>query len=67
LIEAKIINATAYDLMRQLNISHVYVGSRVGGAVLGKYKWNSTIFLQNHAFSLVKNVGDAYLFAFQTP
>jgi hypothetical protein len=62
LIEAKIMNATVYDLMRQLKVTHVYVGSRVGGIGYGWHKWNSTIFLGSDGFSLIKRIGDASLF-----
>lgn len=53
------LNTTAYGLMQELNISHVFVGS---SALFGHYPWDPMLFLGNPNFKLLKNVGEAYLF-----
>ncbi len=62
LIQNNVLNETAYDLMFNLSISHVYVGSDAAYWWFERYKWNPTLFLGNPNFRLVKNFGNSYLF-----
>jgi len=64
LLENSNLNATTYSLMKQLNITHVFIASHTSIFEMYKHKWNSQPFLQNPNFDLVKKVGNAYLFAF---
>jgi hypothetical protein len=59
-----ILNETSYDLMLDLSISHVFVGSDAAYWWFERNKWNPMLFLGNPNFKLVKNFGDAYLFQF---
>jgi len=59
-----VLNQTAYELMQNLSISHVYVGSNAAYWWFEQRKLNSLLFLGNPNFNLVKNFGTAYLFAF---
>jgi len=65
LIEDRNLNATVCELMEKFNITHVYVGSHVTAVDKWRHKWNPAIFLQNPNFKLVKQVGNAWLFAFE--
>jgi hypothetical protein len=59
-----ILNETAYTLMLNLSISHVFVGSDAAYWWFERQKWNPMLFLGNPNFKLVKDFGDAYLFQF---
>jgi hypothetical protein len=59
-----VLNQTAYELMQNLSISHVYVGSNAAYWWFEQRKLNPLLFLGNPNFNLVKNFGTAYLFAF---
>ncbi|MEM3751967.1 MAG: hypothetical protein QXM65_03275 [Candidatus Bathyarchaeia archaeon] len=61
LIENRTMNTTAYDLMRDLGVSHVFVGAQVAYCE-GYSIWAPELFLGNPNFKLVKNFGRAYLF-----
>lgn len=61
LIENRAINITAYELMRDLGVSHVFVGAQVAYCE-GYSIWTPELFLGNPNFKLVKNFGRAYLF-----
>jgi len=59
-----VLNETTYDLMLNLSISHVFVGSDAAYWWFERQKWNPLLFLGNPNFKLVKNFGQAYLFQF---
>jgi hypothetical protein len=59
-----VLNETTYDLMLNLSISHVFVGSDAAYWWFQRQKWNPMLFLGNPNFKLVKNFGQAYLFQF---
>ncbi len=61
LLENKTLNAQAYQLMRNLNVSYIFVGSNVV-AEPPTIKWEFSLFLGNPNFEVVKNIDDAYLF-----
>jgi hypothetical protein len=61
LLENKTLNAQAYQIMRNLNVSYIFVGSNVV-AEPPTLKWEPTLFLGNPNFEVVKNFGDSYLF-----
>ena len=48
-----------YDLLRGLNITHVFVGSTISP---GHARWDPQLFLGNPNFRTVRNIGNAYLF-----
>jgi len=52
----------AYDAMKQLNITHVYVGAEYSYQWEKNRKWDPLVFLSNPSFDLVKKTGNAYLF-----
>jgi len=58
-IDSHNLDITTYDLMRQSNISHVFIGS---SAIFNHYPWDPMLFLGNPNFKLLKNIGDTYLF-----
>lgn len=64
LLENRNINATACNLIKHLNITHVFIGCYTSIFEMYKHKWNPQPFLQNPNFDLVNKVGNAYLFAF---
>ncbi|MFX1564109.1 MAG: DUF6541 family protein, partial [Promethearchaeota archaeon] len=64
LLEDKNLNATTFNLMKHLNITHVFVGCHTSIFDMYKHKWDPQLFLQNPNFDLVRKVGNAYLFAF---
>ncbi|MEM3730830.1 MAG: DUF6541 family protein [Candidatus Bathyarchaeia archaeon] len=57
-----VVNATAYDLMRKFNVTHVYVGYDAAYWWFERHKWDQLLFLGNPNFKLVKNFAGAYLF-----
>ncbi len=59
-----IMNGTVYELMQNLSVSHVFVGSDAAYWWFEKQKWNPLLFLGNPNFNMVKNFGNAYLFEF---
>lgn len=63
LLENGNLNATTCNLMKHLNITHVFVGRYTSIFERYKHKWDPQPFLQNPNFDLVKKVGDAHLFA----
>ena len=63
-LDSNVLNVTSYDLMQNLSISHVYVGSNGAYWLFKKYKWDPLLFLGNPNFKLVENIGVAYLFQF---
>jgi hypothetical protein len=62
LLEENVLNETVYDLLGNLSVSHIYVGSDGAYWWFKKHKWNPTLFLGNPNFELVKKFGNAYLF-----
>ena len=64
LTNENVMNETAYDLMGNLSITDVYVGSNAAYWWFQKQEWNPLLFLGNPNFRLVKNFGNAYLFQF---
>lgn len=66
LLENGTLNTTVCDLMKHLNITHVFVGCYTSIFEMYKHKWDPQLFLQNPDFDLVRKVGDAYLFAFSS-
>jgi len=63
LLENGNLNATTCDLMKHLNITHVFVGCYTSIFEMYKHKWDPQPFLQNPNFNLVRKVGNAYLLA----
>jgi hypothetical protein len=59
-----VLNETTYDLMLNLSISHVFVGSDAAYWWFERQKWDPLLFLGNPNFKLVKSFGQAYLFQF---
>ncbi len=59
-----VLNETTYDLMLNLSISHVFVGSDAAYWWFQRQKWNPMLFLGNPNFKVVKHFGQAYLFQF---
>ena len=51
-----------YDAMKQLDITHVYVGADYSYKWEKNRKWDPLVFLSNPNFDLIKKVGAAYLF-----
>lgn len=64
LLEKGNFNVTTCNLMKHLNITHVFIGCHTSIFEMYKHKWNPQPFLQNPNFDLVRKVGNAYLFAF---
>jgi hypothetical protein len=64
MLENNVLNTTAFDLMKQFNITHIYVGAGVSSWDDWIHWWNPKLFLGNPNFNLVKNFGEAYLFNF---
>lgn len=64
-LEKNSLNITTLNLMKDLNITNVYVGSGVSPWDRWIHKWNPKLFLGNPNFRLVKNFDDAYLFEFK--
>ena len=62
------LNHTTFDLMNNLNITHIFVGSTAlshdGVRDLGNQRWNPILFLGNPNFNLVQKVNNSYLFAY---
>lgn len=62
------LNATAYNLIKHFNVSHIFIGSQaiytLGLTFLGRCRWDSQLLLTNPNFKLAKNIGNAYLFTF---
>jgi hypothetical protein len=56
------LNVVAYNIMKNFNITHVYVGSAATQYWLEDYRWSPQLFLGNPNFELVKKVSDTYLF-----
>jgi hypothetical protein len=63
MLEDNLLNITAFDLMKQFNITHIYVGAGVSSWDDSIHRWSARLFLGNPNFNLVKNFGDAYLFS----
>ncbi len=63
LLENGNLNATTCDLMKHLNITHVFVGCYTSIFEMYKHKWDPQPFLQNPNFDLVRKVGNAYFLA----
>jgi len=63
------LDITTCNLIRHFNVSHVFVGSQAVH-ILGPQtfiessRWNPRLLLGNPNFELIKNIGNAYLFAF---
>ena len=64
LIRNNILNATSYIFIKNLNITHVYVGSDATYWWIHDYKWKPQLFLGNPNFPLMERIGNAYLFNF---
>jgi len=56
------LNATTYQLMKDWNITHVYVGENVAYSNNTFPWWNPQLFIGNPNFKLVKNFSNSYLF-----
>jgi len=61
LLENKTLNTQAYQIMRNLNVSYIFVSSNVV-AEPPTLKWEPALFLGNPNFEVVKNFDDSYLF-----
>jgi len=67
LLSNGILNQTVYQYLLDLNITHIYVGTKNSGLThegFNKTKWDPYLFLGNPNFYLVKRCGNAYLFGF---
>jgi hypothetical protein len=64
MLENNSLSVRTMDLMRDFNITNIYVGSGVSAFDNSKHQWNPELFLGNPNFKLVKNFGNAYLFQF---
>jgi len=64
MLEEGSLNATTCNLMKQFNITHVFIGCYTSIFEMYKHKWSPQPFLQSPNFNLVKKVGNAYLFSF---
>jgi hypothetical protein len=62
LLENKTLNAQAYQIMQNLNVSYIFVSSNVIYNDPPISKWDPSLFLGNPNFEVVKNFGDSYLF-----
>ncbi len=62
LIANNTINATTYQLIRDWNITHVFVGSNVAFSNYEYKWWNPQVFIGNPNFKLVQNFSNSYLF-----
>jgi hypothetical protein len=64
LIRLGAFNETTFNLMKEFNLTHLFVGSPVSTQIWWEkpLRWNSLVFINNLNFELVKNVGDSYLF-----
>jgi hypothetical protein len=62
LIHNVTLNATCYDIMKSLNVTHVYVGSAASYGWVQDNKWRAQLFLGNPNFQVVKVIGNAFLF-----
>jgi len=62
LLQDNVFNATALMLMKQFNITNIYVGAGVSSYESAKHRWGPLLFLGNPNFDVVKNLGNAYLF-----
>lgn len=59
LITQNVFNSTTYDLIKNLNVTHIFVGS---SAILNNQSlWNPTLMLVDPHFELVKEIGASYL------
>jgi hypothetical protein len=56
------LNVVDYDIMKNFNLTYVYVGSAATHYWLKDYRWSPQLFLGNPNFELVKKVGNACLF-----
>ncbi len=56
------LNATTYQLMKDWNITHVYVGENVAYSNNTFPWWNPQLFIGNPNFELAKNFSNSYLF-----
>jgi hypothetical protein len=61
LLENQTLNAQAYKIIRDLNVSYIFVSSNVVNEP-PTLKWEPTLFLGNPNFEVTKNFGDSYLF-----
>ncbi len=61
LLENKTLNAQAYQIMHNLNVTYIFVGSNVV-AEPPTLKWDPSLFLGNPNFEVIKNFDDSYLF-----
>jgi hypothetical protein len=55
-------SSAVYDTMKQLDITHVYVGAEYSYQWEKNRKWDPLVFLSNPSFDLIKKTGSAYLF-----
>jgi hypothetical protein len=62
LLENTTLNANAYQIMRNLNVTYIFVSSDVIHTVPQSPKWTPELFLGNPNFGVVKNFDNSYLF-----
>ena len=64
LIRLGAFNETTYDLMKNFNLTHLFVGSPAPSQIWWEkpLRWDPLLFLGNPNFKLVENVGNSYLF-----
>jgi len=56
------LNATTYELLADLNITHIFFGEYSTYWWDENFKWNPIIFISNPDFKLLKRFGRSYLF-----
>ncbi len=56
------LDTTAYNLMKELGITHIYVGSQATYSYIADYRWDPRLFLGNPNLNLTKRIGNAFLF-----
>jgi len=57
-----VLNETTYILMKNFNVTHVFVSSKVTYWWEGYTRWDPQLFLNHPNFKLIKNIGRSYVF-----
>lgn len=62
LTSQNILNITTFELMRNYNITHIFLGTHNTYWWTGDHKWNPKLFLDNPNFKLIKRFNGSCLF-----
>jgi len=62
LLEQNTLNLTAFELMQDYNITHIFVNPHATYWWSANHAWEPELFLGNPNFQLAKKVGESYLF-----